>query len=321
MSHEQIIIRSRDFDPSKLEFGDVKTMKDTGAQFVSVQYEGKSLYIQTPEMKVPFGMNQYVAKGKDGKEGEPAESSAGGSWSLDLSFQGEDQNEDLRIFHEKLDKVEDVLTDVAFERGWVKDKKEKDPKKRNKSVSKEVLTKLINQQVKFATGEKAVDEKGHPKYPPTMRIKVPFDGKRFHQTEAYDESRELIEGPLNEAISKGCRVKCLIQCSAVYLGQSITLSWRLTQVKIRRVAKLAGYSFVDDGDEPDNSNDGNNNTPSQPKKPSKPAMIQDSDDDDDDKDGKDDKDDNDDAGSGSGSGSESDDDVVIPPPKGKGKNK
>lgn len=321
MSHEQVIIRSRDFDPSKLEFGDVKTMKDVGAQFVPIQYEGKNLFVQTPEMLVPFGMNKYTPKDKNG---EPTKESTDGSWSLDLSFFGEDQNEELKAFHEKLDKVESVLADVAYERAWVKDKKEKDPKKRNKSVSKDVLNKLIGQQVKYSTSPKAVDEKGNHKYPPTMRVKVQFDGKSFYSTEAYDENKEPIQEPLNDVIKKGCRVKCLIQCSAVYLGQTITLSWRLTQVKIRQTSRVSGYSFVEDGeDNEDNSEDNRKNSKPAPKQSSKPAMVDDSDDDNDNtaNDDADDDKNSDDKGSDDGSGNDSDEEPVVIPKKTAGKGR
>lgn len=147
-----------------------------------------------------------------------------------------------------------------------------------------------------------------------MRVKVPYDGKNFHQTEAYDENKELIEGPLNEVIVKGCYVRCLLQCSAVYLGQSITLSWRLNQVKVRRVSRLAGYSFVDDID-------GEAPSGEETHRRSKPSMIDDSDNDNDNDNDNDDSGNNNsndnDAEAGSDndnadSGSESDEEVVIP---------
>jgi hypothetical protein len=248
MSVDRIIIKSKDFDPSKLAFKEVRTMKDIGASFAPVEYEGKKLYLQTPEMLVPYGIGQY--KGKDGEE--PDENAP---WTVDLSFAGHEENTEISEFMTKLQKVEDVLREAAFENKWKKDAKNADMKKRNKSVSKEVIRNAVSFQVRYSTSAKAVDAEGNPKYPPTMKVKVPCAKGNF-LCEVYDEDKNPVtDKPLNEMLTKGSRAKCLLECGAVFIGASISLTWKLSQVKVRQTGRVAGYNFIDDSDGEDNNND------------------------------------------------------------------
>jgi hypothetical protein len=248
MSVDRIIIKSKDFDPSKLTFKEVRTMKDIGAQFAPVEYEGRKLYLQTPEMLVPYGIGQY--KGKDGEE--PDENAP---WTVDLSFVGHEENTEIGDFMTKLQEVEEVLREAAFQNKWKKDNKNPDLKKRNKSVSKEVIRNAVSFQVRYATGPKAVDAEGNPKYPPTMKVKVPCVKGNF-LCEVYDEDKNPVtDRPLNEMLTKGSRAKCLLECGAVFIGASISLTWKLSQVKVRQTGRMAGYGFIDDSDADNDDND------------------------------------------------------------------
>lgn len=286
MSVEKIIIKSKDFDPSKLSFDDVKTMKDIGAKYANVKYDGKKLYMQTPDMYVPYGMSQFQAK--EGEEKKPNENA---SWSLDLSFAGENDNSDLKDLHENLEKIEDILVDAAHEGKWFLDKKSKDKSKRNNSISKDMLRNYISDQVRYS---KATEDDGKtPKYPPTMKVKVPCYNGTF-SCDIFDETKtQITDRPPNEVLVKGCSAKCLLECGAVYLGgNKITLTWKLSQAKVRQSAiRVSGYGFIDSDDEGDEDGESNERPEStKPKaKKSEPTMI-DSDEDDDD----DDDDDNDD---------------------------
>lgn len=287
MSLEKIIIKSKDFDPTKLTFGEVKTMKDIGAQFAPVTYEGKKLFMQTPEMLVPFGMSQFKSK-----EGDEKKETENASWTVDLSFAGEDETPEIKNLHDRLDQVVDkILLDNAFNNVWIKDKKARG-KGGSKSVTKAVLEQLISPQVKYSDSEKSKDPDGNPKYAPTMKVKVPCYNGVF-ACEAYDEnSKPITDRPLNEVLIKGTRAKCLLECGAVFLGNKISLTWKLNQVKIRQTARMSGYSFIDsegegsdgesNGDDDDNDDDNDVDTkktvdttskPVKPVKTDKPIMI------------------------------------------------
>jgi hypothetical protein len=264
MSLEKIIIKSRDFDPSKLSFGEVKTMKDIGAQFVPVTYEGKKLYMQTPEMVVPFGMSQFTKEGEEKKDNDNA------NWSLDLSFTGEDENPELRDLKEKLLLITDeVLPENAFKNVWIKDKKARG-KGGPKSVSKDVISQLISDQVRYSTSAKALDENGNPKYSPTMKVKVPCYNGSF-VCEAYGDDKTPVDKPLNEVLVKGSRAKCLLECGVVYLGTKISLTWKLNQVKVRQTARMAGYGFIDSDNE--NGDEEEQQETRSSRKQEKPTMI------------------------------------------------
>ena len=235
---ERIIIRSRDFNLTKLNFGDIKTTK-VGAQIVPVTYEGKRLYLQTPEMLVPFGASKYEDKD------DPKKTENNNNWNLNLSFVGEDENPDIKALREKLDALSDHLVDVAYDNKWIKNKK--GGKVRNESASKETIEQLLSAQVKYSD---KVDENGKPKYAPTMRVKLPYTQESGFTCELYDETKQRLDDvPANEVLTKGSRARCLLECSAVYVGTSISLTWRLSQAQIRKSTKLTGFNFLADGDE------------------------------------------------------------------------
>jgi hypothetical protein len=310
MSVERTIIRSNEFEPSNLSFKEVRTMPKVGAQFSPVEYDGKRLCIQTPEMLVPFGLSQF----KD-KEGKVQDENA--AWSLDLSFAGEDdEGSPLKDFHDRLDKAETVLVNAAHGGSWMKDKKNKDHAKRGKSVSKKVIMSSVTQLVKYSTSEKAIDENGKPKFPPTMRVKVPYKDGRFG-CEAYDENKELItEQRLDDLLTKGTRVRCLLECGAVYISaNSLTLSFRLCQVIVRKSGRMAGYGFLEDsGDE--NSESGSENENDSDEKP----KMENSDSDNNDSDNND-SDNNDSDNNESENDSESEEEEVVKPVPKKGKGR
>ena len=81
------LIKGKNIDVSKLSFSQPRVL-DNGAKLVYMNYDGGRLSIQTPWMTLPWKMGVYT-------EGEYPK------YSIDLSFKGMEDNEELQKFHDK----------------------------------------------------------------------------------------------------------------------------------------------------------------------------------------------------------------------------
>ena len=222
MSQPQIV-KSEKFDVSKLEYQEPKKLSH-GGQAIYVNYEGKPLILQTPKMSMPWGMGKF--------EGDIPK------FSLDLSFKGMDSNPSLESFYNAVNSLDEKLLDdgVTNSMTWFKKKKQ----------TKEVCKALYAPQIKVSK-----DKNGDPdgKYPPTMKVKVPWRDGSF-QCDAYDSNKKMIEDDLSNVLVKGTQVQALIQCIGMWFaGGKYGCSWKVVQMKLTPPAGIHGYSFIDDSDD------------------------------------------------------------------------
>lgn len=265
---DRIIVKVKDFDPSKLSFREPKKMEGIGARFAGVEYDGKKLYLQTPEMSIPYGASQFKDPGAE-------EANPDAPWTLDLSFQGEQDNEDIKSLRDKLEQVRSCVISAAHQNKWIVDKKNKDKAKRNKSVSKEVLNQMASQQIRETD---KLDDDGNPKYPATMKVKLPCYKGNFGFS-VYDSEKEAIsldERKLDEVLSRGCRGKCLLECGSVFIGSTISLTWKLSQIIVKQSSrKLGGFAFIEDSDDEGGEADERpSEKPSKKGKKEAPTMVE-----------------------------------------------
>jgi hypothetical protein len=239
---DRIIVKVKDFNPSKLSFREPRKMEGIGARFAGVEYDGKKLYLQTPEMSIPYGASQFKDPGAE-------EANPDAPWTLDLSFQGENENADVKGLREKLEQVRNCVLEAAHQNKWIVDKKNKDKTKRNKSVSKEVLNQMASQQIRETD---KLDDEGNPKYPATMKVKLPCYKGNFGFS-VYDSEKEAVDlesRKLDEILSKGCRGKCLLECGSVFIGATISLTWKMSQIIVKQSSRsLGGFAFIEDSDD------------------------------------------------------------------------
>ena len=222
MSKPQIV-KSENFSVDHVEYSDPKKLSH-GGQAIYVNYEGKPLILQTPKMSMPWGMGKY--------DGDIPK------YSLDLSFKGMDNNPALESFYNALHSLDEKLVDdgVSNSMSWFKKKKQ----------SKDVCKALYANQIKVSK-----DKNGEPdgKYPPTMKVKVPWKDGSF-QCDAYDANKKLIEDDLSNVLVKGTQVQALIQCVGMWFaGGKYGCSWKVVQMKVTPPAGIHGYSFLDDSDD------------------------------------------------------------------------
>lgn len=222
MSNPQIV-KSDKFSCSNVEYSDPKKLQH-GGQAIYLNYDGKPLILQTPKMSMPWGMGKF--------DGDIPK------YSVDLSFKGMDNSESLQSFYSALNQLDEKLVEdgVSNSMQWFKKKKQ----------TKEVCKALYAPQIKVSK-----DKNGEPdgKYPPTMKVKVPWKDGKF-DCDAYDSKRQLIQDDLSNVLVKGSQVQALIQCVGIWFaGGKYGCSWKVVQMKVTPPAGIHGYSFIDDSED------------------------------------------------------------------------
>lgn len=220
------IVLPNEFDASKLSFYSPK-VQDNGAKVIYLSYEGKKLFLQTPEMSAPFGMSKWDNDGKV-------------KYSLDLSFKGKESREVLNKFFENMRAMDKKLVEDGLNnsQAWFK----------KKYTSFDVVDALYTPVIKFPK-----DKNGDvtDKYPPTMKLSLPHNGTQF-TCDVYDKNKNPCD--LTTIETKGSRVSAIIQCTGIWIaGSKFGCSWRVKQLQITPPATIKGYAFrpIDDDDEKD----------------------------------------------------------------------
>ena len=135
------VVKFSDVNVSNFTTGSV-TKNNYGGQQVWLNYKdpitSKKVFIQTPEMKAPFGISEYIA------DGQPIP-----KYSLDVSFQDNDN------FKQLIDSIDRMLIDHGVHESttWF-----------GKPMSVDVISELYRPLVK--------PSKQPEKYAPTMKFKL-----------------------------------------------------------------------------------------------------------------------------------------------------
>lgn len=173
----------------------------------------KQLVFKTPTFKIPYGLSNWENS----------------KFHIDVSL-----NSDADEFMKKVVLLEEAIVEEAFNNSvsWF-----------GKKQSKEVITALFSSAIKYSKDPNS-------KYPPTMKLKLPFSGNKF-KCDAYNSKREPIE-ITEDSFSKGSNVTCIVQCSGIWIaGNKFGPSFNVVQVKVdsRSGNKISGYAFIDDSDD------------------------------------------------------------------------
>jgi len=268
------ILNSKTFNPDLITYAEPKTNVH-GGKSVYLNYDKKPLTFQTPKMSIPFGLSKYTPP-------------AGGEskYSLDLSFTGMTDNDDVKQFHDKMAALDSKLMADGMKNAmpWFK------KKSATLDVIKELYTPLIKVSKDKETGEP------NNKFPPLFKVKMPFIDDKF-TCEVYNSSKERVDA--TPTLLKFATVQVIMKCTGIWFaGGKFGIAWKAHQIKVTPPTGLNGYSFADDSDEGgstvvDHEQDHVASVSAEPAKP-KVNMVADSDDDDDD---------------------DEDDEEVAPPPK------
>ncbi len=241
------ILKPKNFNPSLLEFSEVKTNK-YGGKAVYVRYNGGKLRIQTPKMTLPYGLNE------DDLTDPKTQEVIGHKYSVNLSFKGKERDVDddsipskvrsnirrLNEFHTMLGEIDNqvVKQGTANSMPWLK----------MKNAQEAVIQALFNDTIKVSRDKETQEPDG--KWPDTIKCKIPYYEGVF-KAEVYSEDREEVD--LKEYIVKRAETASLLECSGIWFaGGKFGIGWKLVQMQVlSRPSGLTGYSILPDSDDED----------------------------------------------------------------------
>ena len=221
-------LKPQNVDAGKIEITPLKKL-DNGANVAYLNYEGKPIYITTPDLDVPFDAQWWPNDDNNGK------------WSLKVNLRKGECDPLIGL----LQNMDSNLKEKAMENSvaWFK--------KRNMSADTvdTLYTPMLKEDIDPDSGEPT------GKYPPSMAFKiVKRDGKV--QCDCYDADKKEVplEGDdavdLSTMFKKGTKVKMILKCNGLWIASGkFGCTWRAEQIKINSPIEYSGYAFDDDEDE------------------------------------------------------------------------
>jgi len=233
---------AKHIDVSKLKFSAPKKL-DNGSSTVYINYEGSKLSIQTPLVFLPYGVGDF--NDKNDKAKGPADVAGVKKYDLHVSFRGMDENPALKSLHDKLQEIEKTVKDACFENRltWLKD---------DYDGMKSVVDRLFWPIVKYDKDKET--GKVLNKYPPTMKLKLPYDSKTDVFTfECEDMDGNEFDFKSNMTKLKGSRARLIIQLAGLWFaGGKYGCTWKVVMARIEQTTKQK-LNFVQDSDDDDDN--------------------------------------------------------------------
>ena len=222
------ILRTNNINVDDLTYSEQRSFGEH-AKIVYVNHKDKPIILQTPVMTTPFGLSKF----DDGTSGRV-------KYSLDMSFRGKEQLPKVNELYEFLKTLDDKIVSDASKRGqeWFK----------KKDRSKEVCLELFGPSIKPAMEKGEVTDK----YAATFKAKIPFYDDKF-VIQTFDmTSKEIIDTPLPDVLTKGTSVQCIVKLNGIWFaGGKFGVAWEVKQLKVKQTNTLTKYAFADDSDDED----------------------------------------------------------------------
>lgn len=221
----QDVINVKEFDISRISFGDIKKINDKGGKYISMYYDKSPFVIQTPQSYAPFGVNVFTDVNDNST-----------SHSLELSFKEKESRETLQLWYSILEQIDQKVLETVLEnsQAWIR-------KPKNKDVVDALFSRSIRIPTDRETGE-VID-----KWPATYRLKMPKDNKGQFRCVAYDENTRD-EVSLESIIPKmkGSKVTAIASCGGVWVaGGKFGCSWKAQQLMILPNTGISKFAFRD----------------------------------------------------------------------------
>ena len=220
------VILSTDFSIENVSFSQPRK-NNMGGISILLNYmnNGKSgpLIMQTPKMRIPFGVDVQEYEG-----GAP-------KYSINASLATDDSpNTNLKLFTDNIRSLDDFTKARAVECS-------------DEWFGKKKTAEVVEELFKSAEKKPKTD-----KYASTLKLKLPTRDNK-PQFEVFDETKNAVQIVVNNeidlsSIEKGSEVVAIIQCTGIwFVGKtSFGIGWKIIQLKTYKNAKLVGYSIVDD---------------------------------------------------------------------------
>ena len=222
---------------SKLKYSEVKTLS-SGSKSVYVNYGTGKLRIQTPVLFMPYGIGEgYEDKSIKNPE---VKKNIDKKYDLTVSFKGHDENAKVLLFLEKMREIEQEIIDKAFDYRleWFKD---------DYDGNKAFVARMFSQMIKIDKDPKTGKPVG--KYPPTLKVKVPYDGvnDKF-KFDSYEMENNEIEFTNIISKLKGGRTQLIIELTGIWMaGGKYGCTWKIISGKFQ-LSQSNKMTFIEDSD-------------------------------------------------------------------------
>ena len=237
------------FDVSKVKFSPVKA-SNGGGKTIYLNYDEHSIYLQPPEMELPFDSGNFY----------PIDGSVGsGKYAIDVDLKGESEE-----FCQKLQELDEYLKQAAIDNSvaWFK----------KKTMTMDTVDTVYTPIVKVSVDRETGEPDG--KYPPKFKFKInQYDG--VVQCKCFDADKNLMivnekdkdkEGfvclgtnipyedrmttPHKGIFKRGTKVKTVLRCKGIWIvNGKFGCTWSAEQIRIKPPAGFDDYAFLDDTDE------------------------------------------------------------------------
>ena len=207
------VITSTSFVGSKLGVGEVKALAKSSQVYLN--YDGKRILLQGPQLSIPYDASDYQGDGK---------------FKVQFSFKGRDSNPRIAKFHDTIEAIDNYVIDMAVKNcgKWFK----------KPGMTRDMLKLFFKPTLRYSK-----DKDGNEKreYPPHMSVALKRKAAAADGTpgafiaEIYDDGRKMIEGvtPV-EALRRNAEVVPILSCGGVWIVDGkFGITWTLHQAIIK----------------------------------------------------------------------------------------
>ena len=235
------VLLPKQFNVDKIKYSEMKIMK-SGAKSIYVNYQGYKINIQTPVLNIPYGVNDNMQFIKD----DPKRKDETQKYDITVCFNGIDENQKIKVFHDKLIELENKILEDAFANrvAWFKNNFDG-----NKGTVSNMFSRIIRRDKDKETGMFA------DKYPPTFKAKIPYDSSEDKfDFDSYDMDNNEIDFKDYVSNLKGGKAQFIIQLNGIWFSAGMFgCSWKIVSGKFQKV-NSSKITFVKDSDD-DNVDD------------------------------------------------------------------
>jgi len=227
------LVKGKNIDAENVTVSAPKHL-DNGSKLVYVNYNSGRFNIQTPWMDMPWNKSTYT-EGPYPKH------------SMELSFRGMEESEDMAHFHDKMNEVDSKLIDLGVKNSlpWFK----------KKSISRETVEALYNPIVKVSKDKDTGEPDG--KWPSTIRLKIPFRDNRWSSVlvngdtgDKFDINNSESGDVVDNILVKNAKVRGIIQCVGLWIASgNYMCQWQLVKAEVKVPNTSSGCDFIPDSDD------------------------------------------------------------------------
>ena len=205
------VITSSSFVNGKLGAGELKALAKSSQVYLN--YDGKRILLQGPQLTVPYDASDYQGDGK---------------FKVQFSFKGKDSNPRVAKFHDVIEAIDNFVIDQAVKNcgKWFK----------KPGMTKDMLKLFFKPTLRYSK-----DKDGNEKreYPPHMSVALKRKASPTNDgpfiAEIYDDGHKMIEGvtPV-EALRRNAEVVPILSCGGVWIVDGkFGVTWTLHQAVIK----------------------------------------------------------------------------------------